>query len=190
MNRDDFLAELRTALRGLPAAEIDEIVADYSAHFSEGRAAGRNDAEVAAALGDPARLARELRTESGLKRWQSRRTPANYFAAIVAVCGLVAVDLIILLPVLFVLGVIAFVIGVVVFALVVAGLALFASPLWAPSFESWNRTASVILAGVGLVTGGIGAGALLLLGLEGVLAILTSYARLHYQIIKPADGLT
>ena len=39
MNRTDFLACLRQALQGLPSAQIDDIVADYDAHFSEALAA-------------------------------------------------------------------------------------------------------------------------------------------------------
>ena len=41
------------------------VMADYAAHFAEGMAAGRSEAEIAAALGDPLRLARELRAEAG-----------------------------------------------------------------------------------------------------------------------------
>jgi uncharacterized membrane protein len=187
MNAEQFLAELRAALRGMPVAEIEEIAQDYAAHFAEARAAGRSEAEVAAALGDPARLARELRAESGLQRWRDRRTPGNYVAAIVALCGLAAVDLIVLLPLLLVLAVAAFAIGVVVFALIVAGIALLAGATgWSP-LEGWAYTTGLVLAGTGLIAGGLGAGALVLLALEGLLLLLGRYARLHYQILRPAD---
>src|SRR5471032_2549411 len=76
MSRQLFLDRLRAGLRGLPAGAIDEIAADYEAHFAEGRAAGREEIEVAAALGDPDRLARELRAEAGLKRWEAERNPS------------------------------------------------------------------------------------------------------------------
>ena len=65
MNRDAFLCILSDGLDGLPAHEIDDILADYVAYFDEARASGRSEEEVAAALGDPRRLARELRAESG-----------------------------------------------------------------------------------------------------------------------------
>ncbi len=67
MNRDQFLSELRRALRGLNPQEVDDIVADYRSHFAEAQAAGRPEQEVASALGDPKRLAKELRAESGLR---------------------------------------------------------------------------------------------------------------------------
>ena len=51
MNRAEFLARLRRGLVGLPAAAANEIVADYEAHFADGAAAGRSEAEVAEAAG-------------------------------------------------------------------------------------------------------------------------------------------
>ena len=64
MTRDAFLRTLRLGLAGLPPQEIEEIVGDYAAHFAESNASGRSDEEVAAALGDPARTARELRADA------------------------------------------------------------------------------------------------------------------------------
>ena len=45
---------------------------------------------MAVALGDPARLARELRTEAGLKRWETERNPSAAASAVFAVLGAVA----------------------------------------------------------------------------------------------------
>lgn len=190
MNRDQFLSDLRAALRGVPPQEVEEILADYQAHFAEAGANGRSEHEVADALGDPKQIAKELRAESGLRRWEQRRTPGNLFAAFVALCGLAAVDVIILLPLIFVFGLVVFVVGVVLLALVVAGLAILAGPLWVESPDSWNHAAATILAGIGLVAGGIGFGAVLLLAMELALKVLSRYARLHYQVIRPASGTT
>ena len=60
MTRQAFLDRLRAGLRGLPTSAINDIVADYQAHFAEGVAAGRTEAEIAAALGEPDRVIREL----------------------------------------------------------------------------------------------------------------------------------
>jgi hypothetical protein len=54
--------------------------------------------------------------------------------------------------------------------------------------SGWDAAVSTILAGVGLIAGGIGWGALLLLAMEGVLLLLGRYARLHYQLLKPRRG--
>ena len=60
MTKAEFLDTLGRRLAGLPRDEIDEMIADYAAHFDEGLAAGRSEAEIAAALGDPVRLAGAL----------------------------------------------------------------------------------------------------------------------------------
>ena len=81
MTRALFLAELRAGLSGMPANERNDIMADYEAYFVEGAAAGRSDADMEAALGDPARLAKELRAEAGLKSWEENRNPKTFIRA-------------------------------------------------------------------------------------------------------------
>src|SRR5215471_14289825 len=68
MNRSTFLSHLRAGLDGLPPHDADEIIRDYETHFADGAAAGRSEEDVAAALGDPDRLAKELRAELSLQR--------------------------------------------------------------------------------------------------------------------------
>ena len=53
MSRALFIARLRRGLKGLSPEEIDEIVTDYEAHFSDALAAGRDEIDVVASLGDP-----------------------------------------------------------------------------------------------------------------------------------------
>src|SRR6185503_19252671 len=108
--------------RGLPPAEIEELMDDYVSHFADGLAAGRSEAEIAAALGDPVRLARELRAEVGLRRWEEERTPANFFAALAGFLALIAVDFVFLLPLVAGLMLFTLIAGIVVFVLCVAGL--------------------------------------------------------------------
>src|ERR1700761_4788166 len=98
MTRQAFMARLREGLRGLPLPVQADIVADYENHFNEGAAAGRTEADVAAGLGDPGRLARELRAEIGLKRRESEHSASAGASAIFAVLGLGALDILILLP--------------------------------------------------------------------------------------------
>ena len=186
MNRAQFLSDLKRGLAGLPAGEIEEIVNDYDAHFTDGIAAGRSEESIAEALGNPARLARELRAEAGLRRWEERRSPANLAAALIALAGLVAVDLIFLLPVLFVAGIVTLVFGVVILAIVMAGIAVVASLLSWGDFNTITDAVAQALAGIGLVAGGIGFGALLLLVLDVLVRLLGRYVRLHYQILNPS----
>ncbi len=181
MTRDTFLRALRAGLAGLPTSEIDDIMADYTAYFDEASASGRREEDVAAALGDPKRLARELRAETGLRRWENQRSLGNFVAAVLALGGLATVDLFVLLPLLFALTLATMVIGIVIVALCVAGLATLLSALLSPSLAG-------ILTGVGLVAGSVGGGALLLLALTGAVRLLGHYARLHYRLLKPTPN--
>jgi uncharacterized membrane protein len=81
MTRALFIARLRDGLRGLGAEEIDEIAADYDAHFHDAVAAGRSEPDIAASLGDPLQLGREIRVETKLRRWEARRNPRTFLRA-------------------------------------------------------------------------------------------------------------
>jgi uncharacterized membrane protein len=187
MNRAEFLSRLRHGLSGIAPAEADEIVADYGRHFDDALAAGRTEDEVSAALGDPARLARELRAESGLRHWETHRTPGALLAAIVSLGGLVALDVLILLPFLGVFAVVVFAAGIALFGIGIAGMAVLLSGLF-----HWLGPAGIagaasrVLAGIGLLGGSIGFAALGWIVLEAIVRLLGNYARLHYQLLKPA----
>ena len=183
MTRQAFMARLCEGLRGLPAQTQADIAADYEAHFTEGAAAGRGEADVAAALGDPARLARELRAEAGLKRWEEERNPSAAAAAIFALLGLGALDILILLPILMGVGGAIFGIGVAIVAVFMAGGAVFAA---GPFTGMPGGPAAAVLAGIGLMTGAVSAGAVLAMATIGLVNVLVWYGRLHYRLLKPA----
>jgi uncharacterized membrane protein len=188
MTRQAFMARLREGLRGLPAQAQADIVADYENHFVEGAAAGRSEADVAAALGDPGRLARELRAEAGLRRWEEERNPSGAASAIFALLGLGAIDILILLPFLMGVGGAIFGFGVAVVAVFVAGGAVFAA---GPFTGMPGGPGAAVLAGIGLMTGAVSIGAVLAIITIGLVNALVWYARLHYRLLKPAfEGQT
>jgi len=183
MTRQAFLARLRDGLRGLPAQAISDIMADYEAHFADGAAAGRSEDEVAAALGNPDRLAREIRAESSLNRWREERSPSAAAGAVFAVLGLGAIDILILLPILMsiVVTLIAlFVVAVVMFF--VGAFALAAGPFTDPP----GGPAAAVLAGIGIMAGSASGGAILTILSIGLMNALVWYGRLHYRLLKPA----
>jgi uncharacterized membrane protein len=185
MNRDAFLHILCDGLAGLPSEEIDDILADYVAHFDEAHAAGRSEEEVAAALGDPRRLARELRAEAGLRHWENHRSLGNSAAALLALGGLATVDILFLLPLLFAVTLIMLVIGLIVFVLGIVGIGLLLSLVKIGHFASIAALLLRAVAGIGLIAGSVGGGALQLLALNGAVKMLGNYARLHYRLLKP-----
>ena len=190
MNRVVFLRILRDGLAGLPAQDINDILADYTAYFDEARASGRSEEDVAAALGDPRRLGRELRAETGLRRWESHRSLGNSAAVLLALGGLAAVDILFLLPLLFGVTLIVLVVALVIFVLGVIGIGLLLSLLKVAHFATVSAMVLRAGAGIGLIAGSVGCGALLLLALNGAVKILGEYARLHYRLVKPEHDST
>ena len=183
MTRQAFMARLREGLAGLPVQTQAEIMADYEAHFTEGEAAGRSEADVAAALGDPGRLARELRAEAGLKRWEEARNPSSAAAAVFALLGQGAIDILILLPILMGIGGAIFGCAVAAIGVFVAGGAVFAA---GPFADIPGGPVAAVLAGLGLMTGAVSGGAVLAMITIGLVNALVWYGRLHYRLLKPA----
>lgn len=186
MTRSEFLGSLRAGLSGLPAQEVDDILTDYESHFADGLAAGRSENEISAALGDPWRLARELRVEAGFKRWENQRSAGNFFGIVMALLGLAAVDFMLLLPALGVLA--GFLVGFagVALAFCIGGIVLIASV----PIGFLSHAGSVLargLAGIGLLAGGIGGGALLVMLIEWLARLLVRYARLHYRLLTSVN---
>lgn len=183
MTRAEFITRLRRGLSGLPATTIADIIADHEAHFADAQAAGRTEAEVAAALGDPDRLARELRAEAGLKQWEEKKSPSNAAAAIVALIGLGAIDVMFLLPLLMgVLGALFGVLVAVVAVFVAGGFVFAVGPLTGPP----GGPLTAFLAGLGLMGLATFMGSLLTLVTVGVFNAVVWYARLHFRLLKPA----
>jgi uncharacterized membrane protein len=183
MTREGFIARLRAGLGGLLPQSVEEIVADYQGHFADGLAAGRTEAEVAEALGDPARLARELRAEIGLKRWEQQRSPSGALSAVFAVLGLGALDLLILLPLLMAVGGVLFGMAMAAVGGLVVGTAVFVG---GPFGDFPGGAATAILGGLGAISGSAALGALVALIGVGLVNALVWYGRLHYRLLKPA----
>lgn len=183
MTRLEFISRLKLGLVGLPSAAAAEIVGDYETHFDDGVAAGRSEAEVAAALGDPGRLARELRAEAGIRRWNQERNPSAAAAAVFAVLGLGAIDILFLLPIL--MGVLGALFGVFIAVIAVffsGGAVMVAGPFAEPP----GGPLAAILLGLGMMAAAVAAGALLAIVTTWLVNGLVWFARLHYRLLKPA----
>jgi len=183
MTRAEFMGRLRRGLVGMPTAAAAEIAADYEIHFEDGVAAGRSEAEVATALGDPDRLARELRAEAGAQRWHQEQNPSAAAGAIFAVLGLGAIDILILLPILM------SVVGVL-FGFFMAAIGLFigggAVMIAGPLAGLPGGVAAAILAGLGLMAAATAVAALTAILTIWLVNGVVWFARLHYRLLKPA----
>ena len=117
-NEQEYIRILKHRLEGtLPKEELDDIISDYSEHFSIGKANGRTDEELWRSLGSPEDVAREIRVMHLVKKAEDVRSCKNIFHAVIAMLGLglfnlvfVLVPFIMLLLLLFVI----FLIGTVI----------------------------------------------------------------------------
>lgn len=183
MTRDEFLSRMRRGLNGLPAATIDDVMSDYAAHFDAARDDGRSEAEVAEALGDPGRLARELRLEAGIKRWEEVRTPSSAWTAVIAFLGLGALDILVLLPLLVpMIGVIIGFYAALLGIFIAGGGILMIGP-----FQAFpGGPLAALLAGLGVMAAAVALTALLTVFTIWVVNALMWFGRLHYRVLKPA----
>jgi uncharacterized membrane protein len=187
MTRTEFIRRLKGGLKGMPAAEQAEIVADYEAHFDAGASEGRSEIEIAEALGNPGRLARELRLEAGIKQWKEDRSPSAALTAVVAILGLATIDILILVPII--LPVIAVILalyvacGAVFFA---GGVVMVAGPFSDVAVNGF----AVFLLGLGMMGAATAAGALVTILTIGFVNAMIWFGRLHYRVIKPAIAST
>jgi uncharacterized membrane protein len=184
VNSEAFLRTLRAGLAGLSREEADEIIADYEAHFAEARASGRSEAEVAEALGDPARLARELRAETGLRRYEAHRSVANLVTAMLALAGLAAVDIFFLMPLLLIVAAIALGLGIGLVALGAVGAHMIFTVVFLAHGGSFVGGVVRLAVGVGLIACLVVGGSLLLMGLGAGVRMLGRYMRMHYRLLK------
>jgi len=183
MTRDEFLKRLKRGLAGMPPAAIDDIVGDYEAHFAAASEDGRSEEEVAEALGDPGRLAREQRLEAGIRQWEEVRSPSAAWTAVIAFLGLGAIDILVLLPVL--LSLLGIVIGLyaAMLGLFIAGGAM---TIAGPFSGFPGGTVTAILCGLGLMAAAVAFSALLTIGAVWLVNGLLWFGRLHYRVLKPA----
>jgi uncharacterized membrane protein len=183
MTRDEFLKRLSAGLTGMPTATIAEVTGDYADHFEAASADGRSEAEVAEALGDPGRLARELKLEAGIKRWEEGRSPSAAWSAVIAFLGLGAIDILILLPVLLpIIG--------VIFGLYVAMLAVFIAGgaiMIAGPFNAFpGGPMAALLSGLGIMSLATAIAALITIVTIWLINALMWFGRLHYKVLQPA----
>ena len=187
MTRTEFLDRLKKGLSGLPQAAINDIMADYEAHFTDAAAEGRSEADVTAALGEPERLARELRAEAGLKQWEDIKTPSSAIGALFAVLGLGALDILILLPLL--MGVASALAGMFMasIGIFIAGGAVF---VILPFTGMPGGAVAAILAGIALMAAAVTLAAITAIATIWLINGVVWFGRLHFRLISPALNST
>ena len=98
MKQEVFIEALRRELSSLPKQAVDEIIADYHEYIGDALAAGRREEDVIAALGDPVKLARELKAQANYRQWQDRRSFGNLIRVIMSISALGLLNVLLLVP--------------------------------------------------------------------------------------------
>lgn len=154
MNRDQFLFQLESLLKGLPREERDDILQDFEEHFVIGRSEGKTEEDISSALGSPHQIAKEIRANYHIERVNNDKTVGNVIRAVWAVIGLGFFNLFIVLGPFLVLV-----------SLVLAGwivsVSFVASPLlvlidtiaFLGAFSMFDLFFSLLLAGLGILVG-------------------------------------
>jgi uncharacterized membrane protein len=105
MNKSEYITKLKGYLADLPESSQIEILADYEEHFTLGVESGKSEEEIATKLGDPANIAREVRTYTLIKKAETNKTTSNVTRAVLATLGLSLFNLIFIVgPYLGILG--------------------------------------------------------------------------------------
>lgn len=151
MNKEEFLAELDTALKYISAEERQDILQDFEEHFAVGREEGKTEEEIAAGLGSPQQIAKEMLASYHIEKVETTATTGNIFRAVWAVIGLGFFNLVIVLgPFIALLG--------ILFAGWIAGISFIVSPILVifdmiihpGTFELFTLFFSMALAGLGI----------------------------------------
>lgn len=154
MNRDQFLIELESLLKGLSREERADILQDFEEHFAIGLSEGKTEEDISTALGSPHQIAKEIRANYHIERVEKDATVGNVVRAVWAVIGLGFFNLFIVLGPFLVLV-----------SLVLAGwivsVTFTASPLlvvydmvaFPDAFRLFDLFFSLLLAGFGILTG-------------------------------------
>jgi len=176
-----FLAGLRAGLRGVPAASIEDVLSDYEAHFTEAAREGRSEEDVAQALGDPLLLADEWRAEARMASWERSATAHAGWRVISAALARGVLHASLATVVLPMFCLLALLLALASGSALVGG-AWFA--VAGHSFELPGGTATVLLAGTGLMATGVTLMAVNLLGIRLAINALARLTRDSFRYIR------
>lgn len=189
MTKEKWIEDLKNGLKGLSKEEIDEIIADYNEYFYDAMESGRSEEEIAQALGEPKKLAKQFKADSRIKKAQADMSPKNVLKAIFAIVTLSVFNIVVMIgPIMGVLGLIfgAAVTGIGILGGGILGfflILLFGSKAFIGLSFSLTLLISVLL---GLCLASLGIAILIADFWFGkwIFSILVKYFRFNFDIVK------
>jgi uncharacterized membrane protein len=100
-NYIDYLQTLRRLLAGLPEDLSARAIAECQQKFADGMVAGRTEAEIAATLDAPEKIADDLRKEATLRFMPPTKNTVHYVRWFCSALGLMLVNFFLLIPAAF-----------------------------------------------------------------------------------------
>ncbi len=180
MTKNQFIHQMEMELRKLSDVEREDILRDYSEYFDIAGQEGKKEEAVAAALGSPRQLAKELLAQYHMERVEGSATAGNLLRAVFAVISLGFFNLVFVLAVVLVLAAIILTGWVAGAAFVLSPLLVIVGAIVEPvTYEMFAMFFSLGLCGLGL---------LILVGMRTVTKLagkgLIRYLRLNMAIVK------
>lgn len=93
MDKNTFLNMLSRNLNGMDKEEKISIMFEYETHFEDGLMDGKSEEMIAAELGDPKRIAKELNSAYTIQRAENNPTSSNVINAVTTAIGLSVLNL-------------------------------------------------------------------------------------------------
>ncbi|CAN7313686.1 DUF1700 domain-containing protein [Pseudoduganella sp. LjRoot289] len=128
MDKQAYLDALQKALAGLPPETVAKTLAYYEQRFVDGVMSGRSEADIAAELGDPRKIAMTLRANVHMANFEQKKTPVNAGRMAVSLIGLAIFNLFMVVPAM-VYGALLATIYVCAFSFYLSGIVVTASGL-------------------------------------------------------------
>ena len=159
MNKNEFLDQLSANLKGISREDEQDILGDFIEHFKIGLEEGRTEEDLAASLGNPKVLAKQLRADILVKKAEEEASATNITRAVFASFGLGFFNLIFVLgPFIAIAAVLASLFAAAI-AVAASGIAGFFASIFGPLFPEYFsllvHTAIGIFGSIGVACLGV-----------------------------------
>lgn len=180
MNKQTFMLELKRQLAPLKESTRLEIIADFDEHFQNGALSGKSAEQVSEELGNPRELAQQYLQTADLTD-KANVTGGNIGRGIIIGFGLLLLDAMILLPILFSLLALVISLWTIPIALLVSSLALIVYPLinlsiGIPYYLAFMTSISLLALTIAM---GIG----MYYVSKYFIKLIIAFGKMHYKII-------
>lgn len=186
MNKKTFLNQLKKGLKGIPKADLDDILYDYEEHIDSALETGKSEEEITRELGSPKKIAKQHKAEFYFNQADEKKTTGSAFKAIIAGIGLSVFNIIFVLPLILSLYAALIAVFLSFIAVAASGLVVVVAGI---IFLGFLPALAVVFVGIGVTCLGI----LLSLGMAWLIKIVTlgivSYGKANIGIVRRTEGV-